>query len=145
MKFRVLAVAVLALLLMPPAGFAEEFSLFGAKFGMSRAELKEVWSELPSGEYHIREAVLFNVSAEFDHLGRLYILHFSVPLGERYPADLTATAYQRLAGRMWGRDPKLNVSVRAGRGTAETTVSHKDFGEEYRQFIEDELARMFRP
>jgi hypothetical protein len=122
-----------------------EFSLYGGRFGMTRAELGQVWQELESGEFYVKESPLFSVRPEFDYQDRMYRLEFSMPLGDAHPFALAAAAYQRLVDKLWGKDPSLSVSVRTGRDAVTTTVVSRSLMEEYYGVIETQLSALLRP
>ena len=136
---------VFALTLPPSQAAAAEFSLFGGKMGMPRAELDKVWNRQDSGEYLIPGSNVFNVKTEFDHRDRLYILSFSVPIGDQYPSGLMATAFQQLVQEMWGNDPNVSLGTRASRGVVDVTVSSKRLQEDYIEHIKAQLSILLRP
>lgn len=124
---------------------AQEFSLYGVRLGMTRAEVKAVWQPLEGGEFHVRESALFQVKGDFDHQDRLYRVHFSMPVPETFPFELGATAYQNLVNERWGSNRDLQLGLRTGRGSVDATVTSKRLLDEYTQFIARELSAVLRP
>lgn len=135
---------VALLVAIPGAVCAQEFSLFGVKFGATKAEVGKIWTELEAGKYHIKEAALFDVSCEFDHGERLYKITFSAPIGDKRPFALAATAFQNMVQRLWGQDGKYSVNSRMGKGAVETTVTDRKMMDEYIGFLELELSVLLR-
>lgn len=142
-RFRWAAAA--ALLLAAAAAHAQEFRLFGATFGMTRAELAKVWVPLEGNNYYIKDSAVFDLSAEFDHGDRLWQVNFSVPIDEKHNPAVAATAFQNVATRLWGGSPGLLLGVRTGKGSGGVTVTHKRMQAEYVQYIETQLAPLLRP
>jgi hypothetical protein len=104
-----------------------------------------VWTELESGQYHIKDSVLFNVTCEFDHADRLYQVSFSVPVDEARPFGLAATAFQNVVQRLWGTNPDYSLNTRGGKGALEATITSRRLLEEYTKLLETELGLLLRP
>ncbi|RMG96415.1 MAG: hypothetical protein D6708_02415 [Candidatus Dadabacteria bacterium] len=145
MRVRFLAVVAIAMVVWGAAAPAAPFSLYGVRMGMTRDEVGKLWAPLESGQYYIKDSVLFEVVPSFDHEDRLYQVSFSVPLVGEYPEHLTATAFQNLVTRLWGDDRAVSLSVRVGRGTGQVTVTHKARLEAFTRHIETVLAPLIRP
>ncbi|MBE0618450.1 MAG: hypothetical protein IH608_11075 [Proteobacteria bacterium] len=106
--------------------------------------MAKIWMPLENGEFHVKDSVLFGVRPEFDQLQRLYQVTFSVPLPEKFPAGLAATAYQSLATELWGKNPDVSVTVRTGKGAAETTLVDRKLLQDYTKAVQTELSLMLR-
>ena len=127
-----------------------EFSLFGARIGMSRVELDQIWHKQANDEYVIDNSILYKIRPEFDHRDRLYKLNFSfpLPLRDQYPAHMVSTAFQEKLSRLWDSE-SLAVTVRTGRGSAEVTVTDKALQKEFTDHInaqvEFQLTAILKP
>jgi hypothetical protein len=141
---------IIALVLSPALSEAADFSLFGAKIGMPRAELDQIWQKLGSGDYAIDGSVLINVKPEFDHRDRMYKLTFTFPLSlqQEYPPHMVAAAFQEKIVALWG-SATTTVTVRTGRGTAEVAILDKTLQNELTEHInaqvEFKLTEILQP
>ncbi|MDF1525473.1 MAG: hypothetical protein RRA15_09235 [bacterium] len=137
-KMALLAVAFLVLL--PGLVKADEFSLYGVKMGMARAEVETHWQKLDEDKYHIEDSILMNVMPEFDHMDRLYQLSFSIPIPllDQHPGPYVTTTFQDLIQERWASDDQI-VSLRTGRGNAGIMITSKHLQVEYTGHIRTQM------
>jgi len=145
MKRNVIALLPFLILVLCGNAAGAEFSLYGAKMGMTKTELDKIWIPLESGEYAIKDASVFGIIPEFDPNERLFKLSFSAPIPKEYPSQYATTALQKIIQELWGRDPGISLSVRSGRGAVEVTVVSKSLEEELIRHIMVKLSTIFKP
>jgi len=96
----------------PGSAEAEEFSFYGARFGMTREEVGTGWLLLGDGKYAVSSPAVTQIEPRFDHEGQLYQVSFSVILTADDPSLLVSSAFQQLVDSKWGRlEPSLDTTL----------------------------------
>lgn len=141
----VLGVVLTCLLAAAPLA-AEDFSFFGVRFGMLRAEVDKLWVKTGDNGYAIANSAVNAITTAFDLDKRLYEISFTLNLN--FPGDpppLVATALQRSFEERWARDPNLAVSVMSARNQATITVVDKKLRDGYIRRLEEKILSLVRP
>ena len=125
---------------------AEEFSLYGVRFGMTREEIGAHWLPLSEGKYAVPSAAVTQVVPRFDHDGKLYQVSFSVELPPEEPPQLVGIAFKDLVESKWGGGtPGVETSlVLSPQGTS-VTVSHRGLRKAYIAHIREKIAPLLQP
>ena len=143
---QVLVLCFVILLVLVSGASAEEFSFFGARFGMSRTELDTTWLPLGDGVYVIPGPQFKNINASFDHSGRLYELTFAVELEFSEPSPLVGLAFQQFADSRWGRsNPDVEYNIGILGPVYKITVWDRVIKKEYIKHIEEKISTLFNP
>lgn len=125
---------------------AEEFSFYGVRFGMTRAEMDALWLPLSGGVYALPVSSVRQVEPLFDHEGKLYSLSFLVDLPPDYPANLVNRAFSDLVESKWGRvNPNLIVDLTISGGSSGITVTDQKMRDAYIDHIGTKIAPLFQP
>jgi hypothetical protein len=138
-------VAALLLFSSLPVG-AEEFSFYGVRFGMTRAEVGAHWLLLSDGKYAVPSSSVRQVEPRFDFEGKLYEVSFAMELPTDGPPALVSSALQSVVESKWGRsEPDLETSLVMGpRGNTLTVVNRK-MREAYIDHLEGKIEPLFQP
>lgn len=146
------AIALLGagLALGAPAARAQspaEFSFFGVKFGMTKAEVAQKWLPLSGGVYAVSSPAIKQIRPSFDHEGRLYEFAFSVEL--QFPDDpvsLVNIAFQEVLNEKWKKkDAGLIVNLSASRDGNQVSILHERLRNGYVQHLRGKLAALLQP
>jgi hypothetical protein len=142
---------VLLLLAVPHTAFSDGFSLFGVKMGMNRAEVDKLWTRMETGEYLIKDSILYNVQPLFDYRDRVYSLSFSMPIPflDQYPSNYVKSAMQNEIIKLWKTDQSIMVGVRSGSSAVDVTITDKSLIEEFNNHInvqvQVQLSNVLKP
>lgn len=132
-----------------PAARAQgaDFSFFGVKFGMTKAEVGQKWLPLSGGVYAVSSPAIKQVKPSFDHEGRLYEFAFTADLQfPDDPAPLVNQAFQDLLNERWKkRDAGLIVNLSAGRDGNQVTFVSERLRDGYIQHLRGKLASLLQP
>lgn len=145
------AVAILAasLATVPPTAQAQataEFSFFGVKFGMTKAEVGQKWLPLSGGVYAVSSPAIRQIKPSFDHEGHLYEFTFTVDLQfPDDPATLVNIAFQEVLNEKGKRNSGLIVNLSAGRDGNQVGIVHERLRTGYIQHLRAKLDVLFHP
>ncbi|MHB8834970.1 MAG: hypothetical protein ACYC9Y_04600 [Candidatus Methylomirabilia bacterium] len=145
------AIALLAVSLAPGAAAAQapgaEFSFFGVKFGMTKAEIGQKWLPLSGGVYAVSSPAIRQIKPSFDHEGRLYEFTFSVDL--QFPDDpavLVNIAFQEVLNEKWKKkDAGLIVNLSSGRDGIQVGIVDERIRNGYIQHLRGKLDAILQP
>ncbi len=139
------AAAMAAVFLTVAAARAEDFSLHGVRFGMTKAEVDAVWVPFGDGTYIVPQSPIQSLSASFDHQDRIYEVSFTLELKLTEPTPLVAQAFQNVFQQRWGNNPDLTVNVSVGQNIYKVNVGNKRMREAYVKKIEEEISSLLKP
>jgi len=126
---------------------AGDFSFFGVKFGMTKAEIAQKWLPLSGGVYAVSSPAIKQVKPAFDHEGRLYEFAFSVDLQfPDDPATLVNIAFQEVLNEKWKKkDAGLIVNLSTGRDGNMVSIVNERLRNGYVQHLRGKLASLLQP
>ena len=131
---------------LPVTADAEEFSLFGVRFGMTEDEVGTKWLALSDGVYASSSPSVRKLVPRFDHEGKLYQISFSVDLPTDDPPYLVSKAFQDVVEAKWGRgEPNLEFTLVINPSGNDVTVSNRTLREAYIEHIREKLSPLFQP
>lgn len=143
------AVLVAGLALGAPGAWAQntEFSFFGVKFGMTKAEVGQKWLPLSGGVYAVSSPAIRQIKPSFDHEGHLYEFTFTVDLQfPDDPATLVNIAFQEVLNETWKKkDPGLIVNLSTSREGNQVGIVHERLRNGYVQHLRGKLAALLQP
>jgi hypothetical protein len=144
-------VVAAALLLQAAAGRAQapppEFSFFGVKFGMTRAEIDQKWLPLSGGAYAVSSPAIRQIRPSFTHEGRLYEFTFAVEVEfPDDPAALVNIAFQEALNEKWKKkEYGLIVNLSIGRDGNQVTIINERLRDGYIKHLQGKVAALLQP
>jgi len=140
-------VASLALRVPSARAQAADFSFFGVKFGMTKAEIGQKWLPLSGGVYAVSSPAIKQIKPSFDHEGRLYEFTFSVDLQfPDDPAALVNIAFQELLNEKWKKkDAGLIVNLATSRDGNQVSIVNERLRNGYVQHLRGKLDALLQP
>jgi len=131
---------------LPVTADAEEFSLYGVRFGMTEEEVGTKWLPLSDGVYAVSSPSVRRLVPRFDHEGKLFQVSFTVDLPTDDPQSLTDEAFRAIVESKWGRiEPNLSFSLVIKPGGKDVTVLDNRLRDSYIKHIEGKLSPLFQP
>lgn len=142
-----LAISLAALApVIPATAVAEEFSLYGVRFGMTEEEVGTKWLPLSDGVYAVSSPAVRKLVPQFDHEGKLFQVSFSVDLPTEDPPTLVNRAFQSIVESKWGRSaPNLEFSLVISPNGKDVTVSNRKMRDAFIKHIEEKILSLFQP
>ncbi len=139
------AAFALALLGTAAGARAEEFSLYGVRFGMTKAEVEAKWVTIGEDTYAVTGTPVRQVAAKFDHNRQLYEVTFTMDVRLPEPQSLVGTAFQDYVQAKWGSQRDLSVSTSVGTNAFSVTVLNTRMRDLYVKKIGEKIAPLFKP
>lgn len=129
----------------PSAIPAPGFSFFGARFGMTKAEVEQKWLPLSEGSFAVSMPAIKQVRPGFDHEGKLYQFSFSVELDfPDAPPPIVNAAFQEALDDRLKKDPGLTMNVAVGKDSNQVTIIHNKLREAYVRHLQEKIAVFFK-
>lgn len=121
------------------------FSFFGARFGMTKAELDQKWLPLSDGAYAVSMPAIKQVRPGFDHEGRLYQFSFSVELDfPDTPPSIVNAAFQEALDDRVRKDSGLTMNVAVGKESNQVMIIHNKSRDAYVRHLREKIAVFFK-
>jgi hypothetical protein len=141
-----LASALLALAATDARSQAAEFSFYGVKFGMTKAEIEQKWLPLSGGAYAVSSPAIRQIKPSFTHEGRLYEFTFSIEL--QFPDDPTALvniAFQEALNERWKKTPGIIVNLAMAREGGQVTIINERLRDGYVNHLQGKMDVFLQP
>lgn len=124
-----------------------EFSFFGVKFGMTKAEVGQKWLPLSGDVYAVSSPAIRQIKPSFDHEGHLYEFVFVVDL--KFPDDpavLVNIAFQEVLNAKWKKkDAGLIVTLSTSRDGNQVGIVSERLRNGYIQHLREKLDTILQP
>lgn len=131
---------------LPTTAAAEEFVLYGVRFGMTEEEVGEKWLPLSDGVYAVSSSSVRKLVPKFDHEGKLFQVSFSVDLPTDAPPVLVDMAFREMVEAKWGRtEPNLEFSLVIKPQGKDVTVLDRQLRKAYVKHIGEKISSLFNP
>jgi hypothetical protein len=141
-----LAAALLALEAPDARAQAPEFSFYGVKFGMTKAEIEQKWLPLSGGVYAVSSPAIRQIKPSFTHEGRLYEFTFAIDLQfPDDPAALVNIAFQEALNERWKKTPGIIVSLSMGREGGQVAIVSERLRDGYVKHLQGKMDTILQP